>query len=286
MRSVASVLAVAVALAVSGQVAGQEPAPELSTPGAQVLVLGVFHFRDGGLDEYKPRHDIDILSGKRQAEVEDLVEHLASFQPTKVAVERREEHRDRIDTDFTLYREGRFELRAHEVHQLGFRLAAKLGHEFVHPVDVSGRTYDPWVDPDTYARDHGQSEALNPLRYMEYDRVARYEDELKTSQTLREHLLYLNDPGRLLRSHGQYLIGSFKAGSGNDYPGVDAKTAWYNRNLRIFANLQRLAERPGERILLIIGSGHAPILRHAIAASPEFELIEAASVLDPTARDL
>ena len=46
-----------------------------------------------------------------------------------------------------------------------------------------------------------------------------------------------------------------KAGEGGQYPGVDSKTAWYNRNLRIFANLQRLTEQPGERILLVIGAG-------------------------------
>ena len=54
----------------------------------------------------------------------------------------------------------------------------------------------------------------------------------------------------------------------------DMQTAWYNRNLRIFQNLQRITEGPGERILLVIGAGHVPIIRHAVISSPEYELVE------------
>jgi len=89
-----------------------------------------------------------------------------------------------------------------------------------------------------------------------------------------EYLLHLNTEERILASHGIYLVGSFKAGVGEEYPGPDSKTAWYNRNLRIFANLQRITEREDERILLIIGAGHLPILRHAVQASPEYALVE------------
>ena len=48
-------------------------------------------------------------------------------------------------------------------------------------------------------------------------------------------------------------------GAEGAYPGPDHVTAWYNRNLRIFANLQRLAAAPDERILLVIGAGHVRI---------------------------
>ena len=66
----------------------------------------------------------------------------------------------------------------------------------------------------------------------------------------------------------------FKVGVGDEYIGADWATAWFNRNLRIFANLQRITERPDERILLVIGAGHVPILRHCVQASPEYELVE------------
>ena len=52
----------------------------------------------------------------------------------------------------------------------------------------------------------------------------------------------------LLKSHGIYLVDWFKVGMGHEYTGPDWITAWYNRNLRIFANLQRITEDAGERI--------------------------------------
>jgi hypothetical protein len=69
-------------------------------------------------------------------------------------------------------------------------------------------------------------------------------------------------------------VETLKVGIGDEYPGVDSKTAWYNRNLRIFANIQRIAEKPGERILVGIGAGQLPILRNAAMSSPEYDLVE------------
>jgi len=66
------------------------------------------------------------------------------------------------------------------------------------------------------------------------------------------------------------LVGEFDVGAEHDYPGVDALTGWYNRHLRIFANLQRIAESDGERILVVID------------ASPQDDLVEVNELLgDP-----
>ena len=251
--------------------------PSWPEPPVKLLILGTFHFKDAGLDSYRPKHDVDILSAKRQAE---LVELLASFRPTKVAVERLPAEQPALDSQYKSYREGTLAPSSNEIVQLGFPLAAHLGHDRLYAVDAKRRFYEPWVDPDEYAANHGQENRLDPLLWLLYERQLAFEDKLKTRATLRGFLLHLNTPERILRSHGQYLIGNFEVGSGDDYPGVDSKTAWYNRNLRIFANLQRIADLQGDRILLVIGAGHVPILRHAAEASPQFELVEVSEVLE------
>ncbi|MDX1384076.1 MAG: DUF5694 domain-containing protein, partial [Thermoanaerobaculia bacterium] len=201
--------------------AGQDAEPALTPPKSKILLLGSFHFKDAGLDEYKPQHDVDILSPGRQIEVEEVVARLATWAPTKVAVERKADQQERLDREYALYRSGRWELRPAEAQQIGFRLAAAMDHSGVYAVDVEARRYEPWVDPDLWAREHDQGRLLDPLRFLEYDRISRWEDELKMRSTLREHLLHLNQPERLLRSHGIYLIGSFEAGNEQEYPGVD-----------------------------------------------------------------
>jgi hypothetical protein len=47
----------------------------------------------------------------------------------------------------------------------------------------------------------------------------------------------------------------FKGGGDTSYVGPDFAAGWFDRNLRIFRNLQRLTGGPAERILVVYGSG-------------------------------
>lgn len=259
-------------------------------PPTEMMLLGTFHFQDKGRDRYQPQHQLEI--GARQAEIQGVVEQLAAFRPTKVAVEFDALQQSSVNHDYRAFLRGAYELSGSEHHQLGFRLAQHLDHERVHAVNVWGRFYEPPRDIDledasghpeapfdphealaTYAHEHGQEHMLAQWseHYLGYNTRL---DKRKTQQTLRETLLELNQLPNILAMHGYYLVDHFKVGTGSEYPGVDAVTAWYNRNLRIFADLQRITEPPGERILLIIGTGHVPILRHCVQASPEYDLVE------------
>ena len=72
--------------------------------------------------------------------------------------------------------------------------------------------------------------------------------------------------------YGAYLVGDFKLENnrGADYLSI----WWYNRNLRIFRNLQKITESENDRILVIFGNGHASIFRQLIEASPEYDFVE------------
>ena len=72
-----------------------------------------------------------------------------------------------------------------------------------------------------------------------------------------------NEPETLARGRGLYMRFA-RVGAGDTHVGAELVAKWYERNIHIFANIQHLAE-PGERIVVIIGSGHAPILRELIA---------------------
>lgn len=54
---------------------------------------------------------------------------------------------------------------------------------------------------------------------------------------MRELLLSFNSEEATLKSHPPYMVDWFRVDVGDDYPGVDRVTGWYNRNLRIFANI-------------------------------------------------
>jgi hypothetical protein len=109
-------------------------------------------------------------------------------------------------------------------------------------------------------------------------------DARMPERPLAEILLDMNTEASALRGHGLYLVDEFRVGGRGEYPGADRVTGWFNRNLRIFANVQRIAERADERILLVVGAGHLAILRHCVQASPEYDLVEVAEYLAPTQR--
>lgn len=251
-------------------------------PRAKLLILGTFHFKDAGKDNYKPEHHMDVLSPKRQAEVKEVVDLLAAFKPTKVAVEWEPEHQAKTDERFQDYLAGKFELKANEVYQLGFRLAKQMGHQKVHLVDASGRWFEKQEDIKAFAEKHGQNGPANQRWEARYKKFYQMNDAKKMETTLRQHLNTINQEAFLLMGHGHYMVGSFAVGDGESFPGVDGfVSSWYNRNLRIFSNLIRLVDSPQERIVLIIGAGHVPIIRHAAQASPQFELVEVSQVLNP-----
>lgn len=252
----------------------------LEAPRAQVMILGTFHFDDAGLDEYKPKHDVDVRSPERRKELERLVDDLARFNPTHVAVEWPKAQQQRGQKAYDLFSRGEVKDDANEVYQIGFRLADRLKHDTVHLIDVKGRHYQPPIDRRKEARKLGVAGRTKTPWYDRYEKVSRWEDELKTRVSLQEFLLYLNDERRVNAGHGVYLVGGFNAIKGDAYPGPDhASGWWYNRNLRIFANILELIDSPDDRVLVIIGAGHLPILRHAAQASPEVELVEPRSYI-------
>lgn len=281
--------------------AAVDPLPEQS--GAKILLLGTFHFQGRGLDRFKPQFAFDVFSERRQREIAEVAELLVAFRPTRIGIERTALWQEEIDREYQAYLRDEFELPGDEVYQLGFRLARRLGHAGVYCVNAWGRHYEPWGDLDAYAHEHGEARMLETFQSLtppvltyarehgqehllsewapRFRALLEHNDRLTTQLTLREVLLRANAEQAILQGHGAYLVDWFKVGARQEYSGVDWITAWYNRNLRIFANLQRITVSPDERILVIIGAGHLPILRHCVQASPEYKLVEAHEYLQP-----
>lgn len=233
----------------------------------EVLVLGTYHFANPGLDVAQFTV-ADVLLPERQAEIESVVASLSAFRPTKVLIERLPERASRVDSLYAAYRAGRHTLDRGEDEQLGFRIAAQAGLDRVHPVDHAGEL--PFGAFAAYAAQH-ESPAAGRIGTV----IARIEtqmDSLQKSGTIGETLRVLNTPMSLRQNLGAYMVGA-AVGAGDGYVGADLASAWYARNIRIFANVAALAE-PGDRVLVIFGSGHAAVLRHLIEMSPEMQLVD------------
>jgi hypothetical protein len=269
---VATMLAVACASDVSAQDHAQHAVashPEVApgTAQAQVLVLGVYHFANPGLDVVKV--DVaDVLSPAKQAEIREVLEGLARFRPTKIAVEQVRASAVQLDSLYNAFRAGDHELTRNETQQLGFRLADQFGHPRVYPIDHRGEF--PFGPVMQYAQQHDP--AFVTLAQNEMVRMTAEGEARQRECTIGEILHLSNTPAKLASDHGMYMQFS-RVGAGDTYPGADLLSKWYDRNIRIFANVQAVAE-PGDRILVIVGSGHAPILRELIGYDPILQLAD------------
>lgn len=234
---------------------------------AQVLILGTYHFASPGLD-IVGKEVADILPPQKQSEVDEVVESLAPFGPTKIAVEVRAPSFARLDSLYGAYRNGNHTLNRNEVQQLGFRLADRFGHSRLYGIDREGES--PFNAVMAYAQEYDPSFVewvQNELAVMTVE-SNRQEGE----NPLAEMLRFRNDPADIAEGHGLYMIIG-GVGAGDTYVGAELLRRWYERNIRTFADLRALAA-PGQRMLVILGSGHAAILRELVSSDPGLELVE------------
>ena len=72
--------------------------------------------------------------------------------------------------------------------------------------------------------------------------------------TMGGFLAYLNSPAHLGEKNSEYFDFAMLGDDGKA-PGANWVGAWHTRNLRIFAKLVRIADRPNDRVLVIYGAG-------------------------------
>lgn len=241
----------------------------------RVLIVGMVHLGSPGLDLVNPEIK-DVLGERRQREIREVVERLWAFRPTKIALEALP-GAPTMQQRFDQYLAGTYPLKADERDQIGLRLAREMKHTKVYGID-----YRMDLDFDKlfrYAQQNGQG-ALVQAMMSEFE--SKVKPKLATDylekRSLREILQDANAAEADARGQRIYLA-TLRIGKGNDYPGADLVSRWYRRNHHIAANITRLADAPGERILVLIGAGHGKLLRQFLSEMPGFEVVDCATYL-------
>lgn len=240
----------------------------------EIMVLGTHHFTGGGFDHVNPEVD-DYLSPNRQIEIIDVVDRLASFQPTKIALEVHPDEEDYFHEMYAAYRDGAHELGVSERQQIGMRLAAKLGHSKIYAVDFRNNGMDIGGLFEL-GQQTGQTEILEYLNNL---RTRMSEKDAALNQgniTVRQRLMHENGDD-VRKAHNVYLTLA-QIGEKSNLMGAKEMANWWGRNLHIFANISHIAE-PEDRILVIFGSGHKFLLDQFISDSHEFILADPREVL-------
>lgn len=237
---------------------------------SQILILGSYHMSNPGLDSVNVEAD-DVLSPRRQKEIADLVDRLAKFAPTKIAIEA--PYRDeRQPAKYKQYLSGQYALGRNEIEQIGFRVAQALHLPTIYGVDypmsMSGLTPGELDYSAPYPAPKPADAAPPKPRNLSS------EERLLQTSTVAEYLLHLNTTDAIRKDQASYMKMLLPdVTSPAIYGRTDLVTNWYKRNLRIMANLNRVTEVGKDRVLLVIGSGHLAILRQLASDSNYYCLV-------------
>jgi hypothetical protein len=249
------------------------PAPAPAQP-IEVMVLGTYHFANPGLDLANVKSD-DVLKPQRQKELEALSAALAQFRPTKIMIERQAKTAELLDPKFAAFTPADLAKNRDERVQVAYRLAGRLGLKSVYAIDEQPGDGEPDYFPfgtlAEWAKTNGRqaqlSAALDEAKSLVV-RIERWQAEGSVSHAL----LKLNRPDQADKDQSWYY-GALRYGDTDKQPGAELNAYWYMRNAKIFGKLM-IAARPGDRVLVVYGSGHNYWLRHFATTTPGFQNID------------
>ena len=235
----------------------------------QVLLLGTFHFMESGIDFY---------TDEAQKQLQKINEQLAKFNPDAIAVEAAVHAQESVDNCY------------HKFSLDDLSNCEKMRNETLGTIFVFGGTHPVPYNSEAIQVGYrlGRTLRINKIHAIDDDTALGDINEKipkRIQQTFDKHFgkmemgngtildMYRNINSDEWSYHNQQLfLVKNQIGAGMSYAGADYFGRWYMRNLKIFANLQKLCDNY-KRIFVLYGAGHLYILRELIKLCENMELV-------------
>jgi hypothetical protein len=163
-----------------------------------------------------------------------------------------------------------------EGYQIAARLAARLGLQRIHAID--NHTGDRIDVPDIKALARSIEAAWGAGGAALKERDKR-KDVLSKAPDLLPLYRYINEPEGLQVHADANVRAAMRAKSPEAYPQIWV-AGWEIRNLRMVANIREtFRERPGARVLTIVGVAHKPWLDNWLGQLQGVDVIDAGALL-------
>lgn len=236
----------------------------------KIMILGTFHME--AKNDRINFEGTDSIN-EHEDEIIRLVNALAEYKPTKIAVEWCKSEQSSLDAVYSDYITNGSNS-PNEIEQIAFRLAKNLGHEKVHAIDWMERGAAERGCGDVYEYVHTHQ----PELASEMDAFIEPAVDLE-KETIGDVFLRLNSRESARKSLAYYM--NYARIGSEQYYGNGWLIWWYQRNLNIFTNTAALAEgEKEERILLLLGAAHKGILEQFFENSMAYEVVDTLSYLE------
>ncbi|MDQ0592475.1 hypothetical protein QFZ37_000844 [Chryseobacterium ginsenosidimutans] len=261
--------------------AQKKPSEYFTNPKTKILVVGSFHFDYPNLDAHKTEKGdrVDVLLPETAKEVTELIDYIKKFKPTKIAIEAWPDWK--ANEKLKEYKEGKHADKRDERYQIAMRIAKELNINELYSIDANSVL-------DDLQEKFGKKDSMyfknltTDYDFVSDDPISKQynmffkNSERKNFKSILDLFKFMNSKEYHQYEYGAYLSGDFKL---REHDGADMLALyWYDRNLRMFRNIQNIPHTSEDRILVVAGNGHASVLRQLFTSSPEFEYIEFTSL--------
>ena len=233
-----------------------------------VLNMGTFHM---GETSDANKTEFDENDKKNQIAVREIAEKLSSFKPTVIIVETPPDYDTKLQLEYNEYllnpkmkfkEPSEIELLAYELgrisgtkriygidHKMNYNY--RIGREMVNSIDSF------WHNK--YYKD--------PLKY--YPQVNVDESKLNLLDKLKltnqnQYLDFLIEVNAEMLAH---------VGSEKGFEGADEAAKYYQRNIRMYSNLNRIKLTENDKVFVLMGASHTAYLRDFISRSPKYKMV-------------
>lgn len=244
---------------------GEEQSPEK----IQVLNFGTFHM---GFTSDANKTEFDEEDQKNQQRVHAIAEKLSDFDPTVIIVEQEPKYNEKIQQEYGNYVNNPdtvFE-NPSEIELLAYELGRLSGTERIYGIDHKmrynyriGQEIDNQIDPQWYDKYYN-----DPLTFYPSVNIARDSLSLFGKLKLMNRDRYLDF---LIAVNADMLT---HAGTEGGYEGADEAAKYYQRNLRMYSNLNRIELDEDDRVFILMGASHTAFFRDFMSRDPKYKMVD------------
>ncbi|MFN3020844.1 DUF5694 domain-containing protein [Chryseobacterium sp. TY3] len=253
----------------------------------KVVLLATYHFNNPGKDMIKVK-ERNILAPESQQDLDVVVGKIAQspVKPDQIFVESSFNEKKQLDANYQLYLKNQYNkftdtikqpiskryFTEGETFQFGFRLAKKLKHQEIYPIDsLIEMRFDILL----------KEVNANPTLKKEFDEInLSLQDKCMEQSNLSKVFLCLNDQQKLDNNLSFYITFANKVKIGKEYFGANMVTDWYKRNLIMYSNIQNQLKPDTKTIFVLVGSGHAAMFKKFFEVDKNFEVVDLTKILN------
>ncbi|TMM56331.1 hypothetical protein FEE95_14910 [Maribacter algarum] len=237
----------------------------------QVLNFATFHIHMGATSD-ATSVDFDENDKKNQNDAKKIAQLISEFKPTIICVEVPWGKNEELDQEYKAYLTNPSKVSTYygEVGMVAFEVGRLSNLESIYGIDHKmgynyniGQEIENTIDSTTYNNYY-----KNPFAF--HSEINVNHDEL----SLLEKLKLYNNPkflDFLINVNADMLA---FAGSENGFEGADEAAKYYQRNLRIYSNLNRIPMTIKDRVFILSGGSHTAFLGEFMGRSPKYELVD------------